>query len=167
MTAKRPPVGGPSGARPKPAAAAVGDMSEPAEGGNAEPSGSEPESEPDGGAGDDETEPLAGLSDEGVLLLFAGAACLLATGTATVRGQPEPVVVFGAGAATVGLVGVAADLLSSRVPGTGVHLGVGVGAVVAAAAAVPGRHLVNVATFGLAAALVLWRVVDVEYRGAG
>ena len=116
---------------------------------------------------DDETVPLAGLSDEGLLLLFAGAACLLATGTAAARGQPEPVVVFGAGAAIVAIVGVAADLRSGRDPRTGTHLGVGVGAVVAAGFAAPGRHLVNVATFGLAAALVLWRVVDVEYRGAG
>ena len=131
-------------------------------------------SQPEGGESadgpsesDDGTVPLAGLSDEGLLLLFAGAACLLATGTAAVRGQPEPVVVFGAGAAVVAVAGVAADLRSGRDPGTGTHLGVGVGAVVAAGFAAPGRHLVNVATFGLAAALVLWRVVDVEYRGAG
>ena len=81
-------------------------------------------------------------------------------------GKPEPVVVFGAGAATVAVAGVAADLFSGRDPGTGTHLGVGAGAVVAAGFAVPGRHLLNVATFGLAAVLVLWRVVDVEYRGA-
>ena len=102
--------------------------------------------------------------DEWVLLVFAGLACLLAAVTAVNRSQPEPVVVFGAGA--VGLVVVAVDLLSEYAPGLWAHLAVGGGALLAAGFAAPGRHYVNVATFGAAAALVLWRVFDLEYRGA-
>ena len=93
--------------------------------------------------------------DEWVLLVFAGLACLLA---AVNRSQPEPVVVFGAAAGAVGL-------LSEYAPGLWAHLAVGGGALLAAGFAAPGRHYVNVATFGAAAALVLWRVFDLEYRG--
>lgn len=115
---------------------------------------------------DDEWVPLEGLSDEGLLLVFAGLACLLAALTASIRGQPRPVVVFGSAAAVVAIAVVAVDLFSGYVPGLWVHLLVGGGAVIAAGFAVPGRHYANVATFGVAAALVLWRVVDVEVRGA-
>jgi hypothetical protein len=101
--------------------------------------------------------------DEWVLLVFAGLACLLA---AVNRSQPEPVVVFGAAAGAVGLAVVAVDLLSEYAPGLWAHLAVGGGALLAAGFAAPGRHYVNVATFGAAAALVLWRVFDLEYRGA-
>lgn len=115
---------------------------------------------------DDEWVPLEGLSDEGLLLVFAGLACLFATMTAYTRGQPQPVVVFGSAAAAVAITVVAVDLLSGYVPGLWAHLLVGGGAVTAAGFAAPGRHYANVATFGVAAALVLWRVVDVEVRGA-
>jgi len=119
--------------------------------------GSEPP-EPD----DDEWVPMEGLSDEGVLLFFAGVACLLATVTAATRGQPEPVVAFGAAAGAVGLLVVVVDLLSGYVPGRWTHLAVGGGALLAAGFAAAGRHYVNVATFGVAAALVLWRVFVLE-----
>lgn len=132
--------------------------------GAAEPAGGEP------GSPDDPDEeawvPLEGLSDEGLLLLFAGLACLLAALTAASRGQPQPAVVFGGVAGAVAFLGFAVDLLSGFVPAQWVHLLVGGGAAVAAAFAFIGGHLVNAATFGAAAALVLWRVVDVEFRGA-
>jgi hypothetical protein len=115
---------------------------------------------------DEEWTPLAGLSDEGLLLLFAGSACLFAATTATTRGQPEPIAVSGAAAAVVALVIFTADLLSAYVPGSRVHLLVGGAALVGTGGAVLGRHYINAATLGVAAALVLWRVFDVEVLGA-
>ena len=58
------------------------------------------------------------------------------------------------------------DLLTGFVPDLRVHVGVGAGASVAGAFALAGHHWVNAGTFAVAAALVLYRVVDVEYRGA-
>ncbi len=115
---------------------------------------------------DDEWVPLEGLSQEGLLLLFAGLACGTASLTALSRGQPQPVVVFGAATAAGALAVFAVDLASEFVPSVTVHLAVGGGASIAGAFALAGRHWVNAGTFAVAAALVLWRVVDVEYRGA-
>jgi hypothetical protein len=114
---------------------------------------------------DEEWIPLEGLSQEGLLLVFAGLACGLASLSAHGGGQPQPVVVFGAGAAATALFGFVADLLTEYVPDLWVHLVVGGGASVAGAVALAGQHWGNAATFGAAAALVLYRVVDVEYRG--
>ena len=121
---------------------------------------------PDAGDGDEVWVPMEGLSDDGILLLVAGAACLLAAATAHTRGQPGPVVVFGAAAAVVALPPFVADLLSAYVPDLRVHLLVGAAAALAGALALPGGHYLDAATFGAAAALVLWRVVDVEFLGA-
>jgi hypothetical protein len=115
---------------------------------------------------DEEWVPLEGLSQEGLLLLFAGLAAGMASLTALSRGQPQPVVVFGAAAGVVAIALFAVDLLSGYAPDLWAHLLVGGGALLAAGFAVPGRHYVNAATFGVAAALVLWRVVDVEILGA-
>jgi hypothetical protein len=112
---------------------------------------------------DDEWVPFEGLSQEGLLLVFAGAASGVAALTALKRGQAQPVVVFGAAAAAVALAVVAIDLLSGYVPDLWVHLVVGGGASVAGAVALAGRHWINAITFAVAAALVLYRVVDVEY----
>ena len=114
----------------------------------------------------DEWVPLEGLSQEGLLLFFAGLACGMASLTALGRGQPQPVVVFGAATGVVALAVFAVDLLTGFVPDIRVHVGVGAGASVAGAFALAGRHWVNAGTFAVAAALVLYRVVDVEYRGA-
>lgn len=116
---------------------------------------------------DEEWVPLEGLSQEGILLFFAGLAAGMASLTALSRGQPQPVVVFGATAGGVALAVGAVDLLSGVVPPMWVHLLVGGSASVAGAFALAGRHWVNAGTFAVAAALVLYRVVDVEYRGAG
>ena len=162
--AKRPPVGG-SKRRvaserkaevDRPVSRSMGDESATAADGPAEDPPSDAADE------DEEWVPMEGLSDEGVLLFFAGVACLLATVTAATRGQPEPVVAFGAAAGAVGLLVVAVDLLSGYVPGQWTHLAVGGGALLAAGFAAAGRHYVNVATFGVAAALVLWRAFDLE-----
>ncbi|PSP68547.1 hypothetical protein BRC85_01480 [Halobacteriales archaeon QS_1_69_70] len=110
--------------------------------------------------------PFEGLSQEGLLLLFAGLACGMASLTALSRGQPQPVVVFGAATAVVALAVFAVDLLTGLVPDMRVHVGVGAGASVAGAFALAGQHWVNAGTFAVAAVLVLYRVVDVEYRGA-
>ena len=110
--------------------------------------------------------PFEGLSQEGLLLLFAGLACGMASLTALSRGQPQPVVVFGAATGVVALAVFAVDLLTGLVPDMRVHVGVGAGASVAGAFALVGQHWVNAGTFAVAAALVLYRVVDVEYRGA-
>lgn len=110
--------------------------------------------------------PFEGLSQEGLLLLFAGLACGMASLTALSRGQPQPVVVFGAATGVVALAVFAVDLLTGLVPDLRVHMGVGAGASVAGAFALAGHHWVNAGTFAVAAALVLYRVVDVEYRGA-
>ena len=114
----------------------------------------------------DEWVPLEGLSQEGLLLFFAGLACGMASLTALSRGQPQPVVVFGAATGVVALAVFAVDLLTGFVPDIRVHVGVGAGASVAGAFALAGHHWVNAGTFAVAAALVLYRVVDVEYRGA-
>jgi hypothetical protein len=121
-----------------------------------------PGDEPD----EEEWVPVEGLSQEGLLLFFAGLACGMASLSALSRGQPQPVVVFGAAAAAVALVVFAVDLLTGVVPDLWVHLVVGAGASVAGAFALGGRHWGNAVTFAVAAALVLYRVVDVEYRGA-
>ena len=110
--------------------------------------------------------PFEGLSQEGLLLLFAGLACGMASLTALSRGQPQPVVVFGAATGVVALAVFAVDLFTGLVPDIRVHVGVGAGASVAGAFALAGNHWVNAGTFAVAAALVLYRVVDVEYRGA-
>lgn len=107
-----------------------------------------------------------GLSDDGVVLALAAAACLLAAGTASSTGQPQPVVVFAGVAGTPAVVAFLADALSEYVPGTGVELLVVGAALVGAAFAAPGRHYVNVATLAVAAALVGWRIYDVEFRDA-
>ena len=116
--------------------------------------------------GDEAWVPMEGLSDDGILLLVAGAACLLAAATARTRGQPGPVAVLGAAAGAVALPLFVVDLLSAYAPGLRVHLLVGGAAALAGVLALPGGHYLNAATFGAAAALVLWRVVDVELLGA-
>ena len=121
---------------------------------------------PDAADGEEAWVPMEGLSDDGILLLVAGGACLLAAATARTRGQPGSVVVFGMAAGAVALPPFVADLLSAYVPGLRVHLLVGAAAALAGALALPGGHYLNAATFGVAAALVLWRVVDVEFLGA-
>ena len=121
---------------------------------------------PSDDTGQEEWVPFEGLSQEGLLLLFAGLACGMASLTALGRGQPQPVVVFGAATGVVALAVFAVDLLTGFVPDLRVHMGVGAGASVAGASALAGRHWVNAGTFAVAAALVLYRVVDVEYRGA-
>jgi len=135
------------------AGAAGGDESAPAPGEDAD---GDPE----------EWVPFEGLSDEGLLLLFAGLACGMAAITAVNRGQPQPIVVFGAAAGAVALVVFAVDFVSGHVPRRWVHLLVGGGASVAGAFALAGRHWVNAGTFGVAAALVLYRVLDLEFLGA-
>ena len=120
---------------------------------------------PDAADGEEVWVPMEGLSDDGILLLVAGVACLLAAATARTRGQPGPVAVFGAAAGAVALPPFVVDLLSAYVPGLRVHLLVGGAAALAGAFALPGGHYLNAATFGAAAALVLWRVVDVEVLG--
>jgi len=166
--AKRPPVGG-SKRRvaserkaevDRPASRGMGDESATAADGPAEDPPSDAADE------DEEWVPMEGLSDDGILLLVAGVACLLAAATARARGQPGSVVVFGAAAAVVALPLFVADLLSAYVPGLRVHLLVGAAAALAGALALPGGHYLNATTFGAAAALVLWRVVDVEFLGA-
>lgn len=118
-------------------------------------------------ADDEEWVPFEGLSDEGMLLLFAGLACALAALTAASEGYPRPAVAFGGAAGAAAVVVFVADGLTGYVPPTPVLLLVGGGAAVAAGFAATGRHWFNAATFGAAAALLLYRVVDVEYRGAG
>ncbi|PSP47900.1 hypothetical protein BRC75_08355 [Halobacteriales archaeon QH_7_69_31] len=132
---------------------------------------STPSTEAPAGSPADDSEPgewvpFEGLSQEGLLLLFAGLACGMASLTALSRGQPQPVVVFGAVTGVVALAVFAVDLLTGLVPDIRVHMGVGAGASVAGAFALAGSHWVNAGTFAIAAALVLYRVVDVEYRGA-
>lgn len=121
---------------------------------------------PDDADDEEEWVPFEGLSDEGVLLVFAGLACVLAALTAASRGQSQPVVVFGGAAGVVALVVFVVDYATGHVPRLWVHLLVGGGATVAGAFALSAQHWVNAGTFGAAAALVLWRVVDVEVRGA-
>jgi len=115
---------------------------------------------------DDGWVPLAGLSQEGFLLVFAGVAAALASSTALRQGQPRLVVLAGGATALGALAVVVVDLLSELVPPPAVHLAVGGGASVAGAVALAGRHWVNAATFAVAAALVLYRAVDVAFRGA-
>lgn len=107
-----------------------------------------------------------GLSDDGILLFFAALASLLAATTAYSTGQPQPITVFAVLAGLPALVAFVADLASDFVPGTGLELLVGGTALLGGGFAVPGRHYANVATLFVAAALVLWRVVDVEFRDA-
>jgi hypothetical protein len=118
-------------------------------------------------AADEETEKLApGLSDDGIVLFFAAFGSLLAAATASRTGQPDLVVAFAVLAGVPAAVAFLADVLSEYVPGTGLEALVGGTALVGAALAVPGRHYANVATLLVASALVLWRVFDVEFRGA-
>ena len=164
MTAKRSPVGAVRATaerKPEVSPRSSGRMS------NGPPADGESAEDPPPGAadGDEVWVPMEGLSDDGILLLVAGAACLLAA-TARTRGQPGPVVVFGAAAAVVALPPFVADLLSAYIPDLRVHLLVGAAAALAGALALPGGHYLNAATFGAAAALVLWRVVDIEFLGA-
>ncbi|MFQ3320793.1 MAG: hypothetical protein ACI8UR_001773 [Natronomonas sp.] len=116
--------------------------------------------------GDDEGPVYApGLSDDGILLFFAGVACLLAATTATLQSQPRYVAVFAVVAGLPAMLAFFADVLSGYVPSMRVHLFVGAAAFVGAGFAIPGRHYTNLGTLGVAAALVLWRVFDVEVRG--
>lgn len=110
--------------------------------------------------------PSVGLSDDGILLFFAGSACLLAATTASMRGQPRPVVLLGVAAGIPAIVGFLADLFTEYVPSTRVHLLVGGLAFLGTGYALQGSHYANAATLGAAAALVLWRYFDVEYRDA-
>ncbi len=110
--------------------------------------------------------PFARISDDGILLAFAAAACLLAATTAYIRGQPAGVYGFAfLGGATAG-VGTMADFLTDFTPGTTLEVCIGALGLLAAAAAVSGPHYVNLATLLAASALIFWRVYDVEYRGA-
>lgn len=129
--------------------------------GEAGPATSETASDPD-----DEGTLAPGLSDDGILMFFAALACLLAALTAHTTGQPDPVAVFAVVASVPAGVAFVADVLSDFVPGTGLELLVGGAALVGALFAVPGRYYVNIATLLVAASLVLWRVVDVEFRDA-
>ena len=123
------------------------------------PASAEPEDADDDGL-------APGLSDDGILLFFAALASLLAATTAYSTGQPQAVTVFAILAGLPALVAFVADLGSEFVPGTGLELLVGGAALVGGGFAVPGRHYANAATLFVAAALVLWRVVDVEFRDA-
>lgn len=116
--------------------------------------------------GPPEEEIVPGISDDGIVLAFAGAACLLAALNAATTDQSLLVVAFAVVAGVVAVVAVAADVLAGFVPDTRVHLAVGGAALLGGLAAAPGRHWPNVATLGVAAALAFWRVVDVEFRGA-
>lgn len=115
---------------------------------------------------DAETRLASSLTDDGIVLFFAGLACLLAAATAYSSGQPRPVVVFGLLAGAPALAGFIGDALSEFVPGTGLELLVAGSALVGAGFAAPGRYYINVATLGIAAALVGWRIYDVEQRDA-
>ena len=164
MMAKRPPVGAVRATaerKPEVRPRSSERMSNgpPADGESADPP-------PDAADGDGVWVPMEGLSDDGILLLIAGVACLLAAATARTRGQPGSVVVFGAAAAVVALPPFVADLLSAYIPDLRVHLLVGAAAALAGVFALPGGHYLDAATFGAAAALVLWRVVDVKFLGA-
>lgn len=127
--------------------------------------------EPGAGSADEATadgdEKLApGLSDDGIVLFIAALGCLLAATTAYSTGEPPAIVVFAVLAGLPSMAAFLADVLTDFVPGTGLELLVGGSALVGALFAVPGRHYVNLATLLVAAALVLWRVIDVEFRGA-
>lgn len=123
----------------------------------------------DGSENEDEAEAeevAPRLSDDGIMLAFTGAASLLAATTASVTGEPRPIAVFAGVAGGTAIGAFAVDVVTDYVPDNRVHLLVGAAALVGALFALPGRDWVNVATLGVAAALVLWRVVDTEYRGA-
>lgn len=126
--------------------------------------------DPDGRPGADDDAVAASdaswLSDDGVVLAFAGAASLLAAATAHRRGQSPAVVGPALVAGGVAAVAVGLDVATDRVAGTPVEVAVGGAALAGALAALGWSHWVNAATLGTAAALVLWRVVDVERRGA-
>ena len=137
------------------------------ESGAAEPAGPPADAGTDGDVDAEVDEPPApGLSDDGILLFFVALGCLLAASTAYTTGQSLAIVVFAVLAGAPAAVAFLADVVSEFVPGTRLELMVGGAALVGAAAAVPGRHYVNIATLVVAAALVGWRVVDVEVRGA-
>jgi hypothetical protein len=116
--------------------------------------------ESDGGEGGEKR-----LSDDGLILALAGAACLLAANTAYGRGQPDAVIVFAMLAAVPALAAVVADFATDYVPDIRIHLLLGASALVGAAFAVPGRHYANIATLGVAGLMGLGRVFEVEYRG--
>lgn len=120
----------------------------------------------DGETADGDEKLAPGLSDDGIVLFFVALACLLAATTAYSTGQPLPVVGFAVLAGLPSLAAFLGDVLTDFVPATGLELLVGGSALAGALFAVPGRHYVNLATLLVAAALVLWRVVDVEVRGA-
>ncbi|QLD85476.1 hypothetical protein HWV23_06970 [Natronomonas halophila] len=105
------------------------------------------------------------LSDDGLILALAGAACLLAANTAYSRSQPDAVIVFAMLAAVPALAAVVADLATDYVPTIRIHLLLGASALVGAAFAVPGRHYANIATLAVAGLMGLGRVFEVEYRG--
>lgn len=136
------------------------------DGGEAVPADAEGDDEAADEAVDEERTYAPGLSDDGILLFFAGVACLLTAGTAYSTGQPQAVVVFAALAGAPALGAFVADVVSEFVPGTGLELLVGGAALVGAGFAVPGRHYANIATLGVAAGIVGWRVYDVEVRDA-
>ena len=109
-----------------------------------------------------ESEPR--LSTEGMILVLAGAACLLAAATAAPRGEPDLVValavIAGAPAALASIV----DLLSRYVPGMGLHLLLGVAASAGALVALSGPHYLTAATLGVAGLMGLGRIYEVEVR---
>lgn len=107
------------------------------------------------------------LSDDGVILALAGAACLLAATTAHVRGQPEQVTFFALMAGIPAVGAVLLDFATDYVPGVRVHLLLGVAAVLGATFAVPDRHYVNIATLLVAGLMGLGRVYEREYRDKG
>jgi hypothetical protein len=107
------------------------------------------------------------LSDDGLILALAGAACLLAANTAYERGQPDAVIVFALLAGLPALAAVVADLATDYVPDIRVHLLLGGAALLGAIFAVPGRHYANIATLLVASLMGLGRVLEIEYRGKG
>ncbi|MFT4883323.1 MAG: hypothetical protein ACI8U4_000827 [Natronomonas sp.] len=117
--------------------------------------------------GDDGADGEKRISDDGLILALAGAACLLAANTAYGRSQPNAVIVFASLAAVPALAAAVADLATDYVPSIRIHLLLGAAALTGAAFAVPGRHYVNIATLGVAGLMGLGRVIEVEYRGKG
>lgn len=105
------------------------------------------------------------LSTEGVILALAGAACLLAATTATLRAEPDLVVALAVIAGVPSVLASVVDLLSEYVPGTELHLLLGVAASAGALVALPGRHYLTAATLGVAGLMGLGRIYEVEVRG--
>lgn len=112
------------------------------------------------------TTPMPGLSDDGILMFFAAAACLLSAAVGVTTDLPVSVAVIAAAGGVPAGVAFVADVRSAFVPGSRLELLVGGAAVIGALLAVPGRYYVTIGTLLAAAALVLWRVFDVEVRDA-